>query len=104
MTYYIVVENGQEGHYTAQVLGWPDTTVEGSSRQEVITSVRQRISARLANAEIIPVEIETSPSAEHPWMKFAGMFEDDPMFDEVLEHIQTHQQELDAGDTIKRSM
>lgn len=100
MTYYIVVENGQEGHYTAQVLGWPETAVEGTSRQEVTTSVRRRISERLAQAEIIPVEIEPSTPTEHPWMKFAGMFENDPLFDDVLEHIQTHRQELDADDTI----
>ncbi|ETW98216.1 MAG: hypothetical protein ETSY1_19695 [Candidatus Entotheonella factor] len=99
MTYYIVVENGQHGQYTAQILGWPDTMVKGASRQEVLLSVRQHLASRLAQAEIIPLEMEPSPPIQHPWMKFAGMFEDDPMFDQVLEDIQIYRQELDTDDS-----
>ena len=98
MTYYIVVENGQHGQYTARVMGWPDTVVQGSSRQEVLVSVRQHLEARLSQAEIVPLEIESGSSSGHPWMKFAGMFEDDPMFDQVLENIHLNRQELDADD------
>jgi hypothetical protein len=29
-------------------------------------------------------------------MKFAGMFEGDPLFDQVLEDIQAYRRELDA--------
>jgi hypothetical protein len=34
--------------------------------------------------------------AEHPWIKHAGMFKDDPLFDEVLEEIAIYRRELDA--------
>jgi hypothetical protein len=39
----------------------------------------------------LPVE-----QAENPWMKDAGIFEDDPTFDEVLEEIAIYRRELDA--------
>ena len=97
MTYYVVIENGNHGNYTAQVLGWPDTTVKGSSRQEVLTTIQQRISTRLKQAEVVPLEVESFVPSEHPWMKFAGMFEDEPMFDDVLEHIHDYREELDEN-------
>lgn len=41
------------------------------------------------------LEIER-PQTEHPWMKFAGMFKDDPQFDEMLAYIEADRRELDA--------
>jgi hypothetical protein len=31
-----------------------------------------------------------------PWVKFAGMFEDDPLSKEFFEDMSTHRRELDA--------
>jgi len=31
-----------------------------------------------------------------PWVKFAGMFKDDPLFDEFIEEMATYREELDA--------
>jgi hypothetical protein len=40
--------------------------------------------------------VEIVPSnREHPWMKFAGMYEDNPLFDEVLADIEAYRRELD---------
>ena len=33
---------------------------------------------------------------EYCWMKHAGMFQDEPLFDQVLEEIETYRRELDA--------
>lgn len=46
------------------------------------------------NTEIVSLESEL-PKPEHPWMKFAGMFKDDPDFEEVLADIATYRNELD---------
>jgi len=32
----------------------------------------------------------------HSWKRFAGMFEDEPLFDEVLEDIEAQRRGLDA--------
>ncbi len=39
---------------------------------------------------------EQSSEAEHSWKRFAGMFEDEPLFDEVLAEIEAHRREFDA--------
>lgn len=31
-----------------------------------------------------------------PWVKFAGIFKDDPLFDEFVEDMATYRRELDA--------
>jgi len=46
---------------------------------------------------IVPLEIE-HPHSGHPWLKFAGMFKDDPLFDDVLTEIEAYRRELDADD------
>jgi hypothetical protein len=49
----------------------------------------------LDSADVVSFDLPTE-QAEHPWMKHAGMFKDDPMFDEVLEEIAIYRRELDA--------
>ncbi|NEP51205.1 MAG: type II toxin-antitoxin system HicB family antitoxin, partial [Moorea sp. SIO3C2] len=50
---------------------------------------------RLAKAEIISLEVE-SANNEHPWMQFAGMYANNPLFDEVLADIAVYRNEIDA--------
>jgi predicted RNase H-like HicB family nuclease len=99
MTYYVLVENGKQGNYTATVLGWPDCTAQGATRQEALARIRQALITRLAQVEIVPLEIE-HPHPGHPWLKFAGVFKDNPLFDDVLAEIEAHRHELDADDTV----
>jgi hypothetical protein len=52
------------------------------------------LARQLAKGEIISLDIAPA-NGEHPWMKFAGMWKDEPMFDEVLKEIEAYRQELD---------
>ena len=67
------------------VLGLPDCKAEGATRQQALTRLRDSVIARLAQAEIVPIEIETNDST-HPWLKFAGMFKNDPL---LMKYWQT---------------
>ncbi len=40
--------------------------------------------------------ISQSAQAEHSWERFAGMFEDEPLLDEVLEDIEARRREDDG--------
>jgi hypothetical protein len=42
------------------------------------------------------LDAEKAPDSKHPWMKFAGIFKDDPTFDEVQAYIEQYRRELDA--------
>jgi hypothetical protein len=50
---------------------------------------------------LLQQNLKITPDIEDPWMKHAGMFQDDPLFDQVLfdqvlEEIEIYRRELDA--------
>jgi hypothetical protein len=36
-----------------------------------------------------------APKSGHHWMNFAGMYKDNPLFDEVVSNIEAYRRELD---------
>ena len=105
MTYYVTAENGTANHYTATVIGWPNCVAKGTTREEAIARVKQRFAERLKQVEIVPIEVETTDLEQqiinkaHPWAKFAGMYQDNPLFDEVIDAMETYRRELDADES-----
>lgn len=94
-TYDVLIENEPNGLVSATVLGLPDCRTTAATKEEALTNIRESLTARLASSEIVTLEIEL-PKTGHPWMKFAGMFKDDPQFDEMLAYIEADRRELDA--------
>lgn len=91
----VLMEQETEGKYQAMVLGLPDCKADGNTREEALTKISSILGDRLEKTELIYLEIKP-PKPEHPWMKFAGMFKDDPQFDDMLEDIQALRRERDA--------
>lgn len=98
MTYSVLVEDNGERSFQAVALGLPDCRAVAATREQALAKLRKILSKRLAQAEIVEVEIPESTSAEHPWKRFAGMFENEPLFDDVLEDIVA-QRQADLEDT-----
>lgn len=97
LTYNVVIETENEDMVRATVWGLPDCQAEEKTRSEALEKVRELLKARLSKAEIVQMEMEMElPKPEHPWMKFAGMYADNPVFPEVLEHIEADRRELDG--------
>ena len=92
---YSVLVEAKEGGYQATVWGLPDCQVFAQTREDALNNLRELVNTRLQSVEIVTQKIDASKT-EHPWMKFAGMFKDDPMFDEVLAHIDEYRREIDA--------
>ncbi len=95
MTYNAIVEDTQTGSYTASVLGWPGCSATGATKDQALTRLRQAISDRLSRVEIIPIEVDV-PENGHPLARFAGMFNDDELFDQFVEDMAVHRREVDA--------
>jgi predicted RNase H-like HicB family nuclease len=94
LNYSILIEAKENG-YQATVWGLPDCQVFATTKEEAINNLHELMEHRLKNVEIVTQEIE-SATTEHPWMKFAGMYKDNPLFDEVVSNIAAYRQELDA--------
>jgi hypothetical protein len=53
------------------------------------------INTNIANHSSKSVSNPLLPNKEHPWLKFAGMFEDDPDWEEFQAAIEENRRELD---------
>ncbi|WP_414574920.1 hypothetical protein [Anabaena sp. CCY 9402-a] len=96
LTYDVLIENQQDGTFKATLLGLPDCQALGNTETAAIETLIQSLQSRLETAKIITVEIPATEVVKNPWLKFAGMFKDDPQFDEVLAYIEAERSELDA--------
>ena len=73
-------------------------TADGATRDQAVAKVQQLCQARLNNgAEVVTVEVGAAP---HPWLPFAGMFQDDPEFQKVVEIMAEERRKMDADPTI----
>jgi len=89
-----VAGNGYRAH-GAEPFGF---SAEGATREEAIAKVRQLYQARLSGgAEMVTVEVGTPA---HPWLPFAGMFKDDPDFQDVIEIMAENRRKMDDDPTI----
>ncbi|MFN6473335.1 MAG: type II toxin-antitoxin system HicB family antitoxin [Nostoc sp. SerVER01] len=92
---YSVLVEAKEGGYQATVWGLPDCHVFSATREEALNNLHELINTRFQNVEIVTQEIE-APKSEHPWMKFAGMYKDNPLFEDVLSNIEAYRRQVDG--------
>ena len=94
---YTVFLKQYDGQYWAVVPVLPSCSAQGRTRKEVLQNVRTAIEETLANMEITTVEVNIpSPATtSNPWLETAGMFQDDPLFDEMLTEVAAYRRTLD---------
>jgi hypothetical protein len=69
----------------ATVLELPECRVMADTVDNALLEVQQQLNRRLAKTEVVSVEIpNNSIQAEHPMLKFAGIFKDDHDFAAVV--------------------
>jgi predicted RNase H-like HicB family nuclease len=93
--YSILIETPKSGGYRATAVGLPNCRAKGATREIALQNIRVLLTTRLSQSEIVTLKID-SPQVEHPWMQFAGMFQDDPQFEEMLDDIQAYRQEIES--------
>ncbi len=93
--YEVGIKRLKNGKYQTFVLDYPSLKASANSKDEALLKLSHRLQAFFKDTEIIQLEIEIN-KPEDPWMKFAGMFKDDPQFDEFLQAIQDYRNEIDA--------
>ncbi|MBD2771453.1 type II toxin-antitoxin system HicB family antitoxin [Iningainema tapete] len=94
-SYSVLVEHEHDGRFSAVVVGLSDCKSLGNTEKEALENLQQLLQKRLQNSKIVTLEIN-SPQNDNPWMKIAGMYKDNPLFDEVLADIETERCKLDA--------
>jgi predicted RNase H-like HicB family nuclease len=86
MTYdVLLIQKDQK--FIARVRQWPEIVVEGETEEKALAQAKADLEALLLTGRIVPLEVEVEPN-RHAWGQFAGMFADDPdweNFQKVME-------------------
>ena len=97
MLYDVLLTKQANSQYTARVLSLPDVVVSGTDDTEVLARVRAAIAHIQANSRV--VQVEAPPLAEmsdDPWLRFAGMWEEDPDWDMFQSEIKSFREAIDS--------
>ncbi|MDZ8104468.1 MAG: hypothetical protein RM338_02425 [Nostoc sp. DedQUE12a] len=94
----VIVKQRADGRTVAIVPGFPELQVEASDRPAALAQLQQRLETHLAGAEIVSLPVKL-PSTEqkNPWLAMAGIFKDDPQFEQMLKAIENYRYELDKS-------
>lgn len=74
-------------------------TTDTLTEQRILTQIRQLSPDAIQKLEeFIDQLSQDSDSTEkpHPWLEFAGIFKDDPSFDQFLQEMENYRKEVDA--------
>jgi predicted RNase H-like HicB family nuclease len=94
MQYQVFVQNQSQENFVASVVGMPNLSIEGKTEEEAIFKIKSALEAQLATGKFINIEINTkTPSQSLPEMKYAGIFANDPSFDDLIERLAAIRQE-----------
>jgi hypothetical protein len=72
---------------------WPEIVVEGETEEEALVKAQADLKSLLVGGRIVQLDLEVKPD-EHPWLKFAGMFANDPDWDKFQESMRQYQEEI----------
>jgi len=102
---YLVILEKHDGAYTANVPALPGCCSQGISEEDALHNIRVAIAETLARVTITTVEVEETPQevaippngdSVHTWAKYAGMWKDDPSFDDFLAQIEADRRQLES--------
>ena len=89
----VLIEPVAQNGYRARGMEPFAVSAEGATREEALTRLRATIESRLATgAELVGLEIGTPAD---PWLKYAGMFKDDPWIDDWKRSVAEYRKQVD---------
>ena len=96
MRYTVFLRKGQD-QYVAVAPLLPACSARGQTREEALKNLQEVIERSLTDTEITTVEVSGStPSASsNVWLETAGMFKDDPLYDEMLAEAAAYRRTVD---------
>lgn len=97
MTLKAVVERISADRYRAVISQPFVVESEGQTPDEAVQRVRDLAAKRLAGGQVVDIDVP-GPSQPHPWARWAGIWKDNPDFDDYLRNIAEYRRKVDAAE------
>jgi hypothetical protein len=91
----IIVEKVNGNGFRARVSTPEVLSIEGPSREAVLTGMKALLQEKLAEVEVVRLDVAV-PGEENPWLAVAGMWKDNPDALEAEEYSRQYRQQVDA--------
>lgn len=100
MTFDVILLRQAGNGYVARPLLWPDKAVHGNTEQEALEGVRALIRDLIDQTQFVKVEIDVPEQvSDNPWLARAGLFADDPTWDDFLASMAEYRRQIDEERT-----
>jgi len=92
---YDVLLTKKDERFVARVCQWPEIIAEGDTEERALDMVRSGLRNLLLGGRLVKLDIRPVPD-EHAWSEYAGMFADDPDWEEFQKSIRQYRRETEA--------
>jgi len=100
LTFDVILFKLAGNGYVARPVLWPDSVAHGATEQEALDRVRVLIRDLLSRTQFVRVEVDVpKDQVDNPWLAKAGMFADDPTWDDFLTAMADFRRQLDQEQT-----
>jgi predicted RNase H-like HicB family nuclease len=101
MQYQIFVETQSQQHFVASVMGMPTIAVDGNTEVEAISNAKAALKSQLAKGKMVTIDLDElnkiEPKPIHT-MQYAGIFENDPDFQSIVNEISAERTSADDSE------
>ncbi len=87
MSLHVLLEQVESGYFMASVPELIDCVASAETREAAIAAVQEKVKMRLANIEVLMLEV-----SNNPWTEFIGMFEGDKEFADLAEELRSERE------------
>lgn len=90
MQYTVLIQPQHNGNFEAVIPAFPMFRSTGTSEEEALSRLRSSMSDLLQKSRITSIEIGQQEKSPDPWLEMAGMWREDPTWDEYQGLIKKH--------------
>lgn len=96
MNFDVLVTKQPEDGFIARPVLWPSVEAQGNTEQEAVNRITHLLRDLINHSHIVQVKIDANDdAAANPWLATAGMFVDDPGWDDFLAQMKQYRDSLD---------
>ena len=96
MTYKVLVTKQHDSRYTARALVLPEVVASGTTEAEAVDHLRDALADLQTRSRVVDVDLPMPDLAQgNPWLRFAGMWADDPDWDLFQNAVAEYRREID---------